>query len=167
MSRGVGVKGAVLVSLVLCVLAVAATSGAAVKPQTISLLEVEGSFVGTGGLDENFDKPPTAGQGFVLESDFYKWNGTKRGKHAGTLEVVCTFTKINVEQFAASLICTGAALLPGGQITIAGRIKEANLFDIPIVGGTGIYAGARGYVRVKNIGGENSNNSADTIVITG
>lgn len=163
--KGVGMKGVVLASLVLAALAVAATSGAVVKPQTINLLEVQTSFVGTGGLDESFSGPPKVGQGFVLGSDFYKWNGTKRGAHYGTLQVLCTITTVGEKPGQASEVCTGAALLPGGQITIAGVIKQSNLFDLPIVGGTGVYAGARGYVRVKSIG--DSNNSADTFVITG
>ena len=61
-------------------------------------------------------------------------------------------------------ICTGGLLLPGGQLTVSGVIKQTELFNIPIVGGTGIYAGARGYVHVKSI---SDDNSADTIVITG
>ncbi len=123
--------------------------------------------MGTGGLDMTFSSPPKPGQGFVLESDFYKWKGTKRGAHAGTLEVMCTITKVNIEKGQVSQVCTGAALLAGGQITIVGRIPQSNEFDVPIVGGTGVYAGARGYVRVTSIGGDNSDNSADTFVITG
>ena len=159
-----GRKGLVLASLVLGVLAVAAVSAAAVKPQTINLLEVSTSFVGTGGLDESFSSPPKVGQGFVIGSDFYKWKGTKRGARYGTLEVVCTFTKVGVKPGQESDFCSGAALLPGGQIALAGVIKQSKRFDVPIVGGTGVYAGARGYVQVKEI---SDNNSADTFVITG
>lgn len=148
--------------IVVVFMAVAASAGSAVKPRTINLLEVSTSFVGTGGLDETFSGPPKAGQGFVIGSDFYRWSGAKRGAHYGTLQAVCTFTKIvgeNVWQ-----ICTGSLLLPGGDLTVSGVIKQTERFNIPIVGGTGIYAGARGYVHVKGI---SDDNSADTIVITG
>jgi hypothetical protein len=43
-------------------------------------------------------------------------------------------------------------------------IRQSDRFNVPIVGGTGVYAGTRGYVHVTTI---NRNNSADTIVITG
>jgi len=161
--RKVGIALAMVAALVAAV----ATSAAAVKPQTINLLDVERSFVGTGGLDTTFNNPPKDGQGFVLVNDLYKWNGTKRGKHVGTLHAVCTFTAVGDEDGEAMEVCIGAALLPRGQIALAGVIKQSNLFDVPIVGGTGAYAGARGYVRVKSIGGDNSSNSADTILITG
>lgn len=60
--------------------------------------------------------------------------------------------------------CTGAALLPGGEITVAGLIRQSDLFRVPIVGGTGAYAGARGYVCVRSI---HQSNSTDTFHITG
>ena len=157
-------KYGIVLALVAALVAAVATSAAAVKPQTINLLEVSTSFVGTGGLDESFSSPPKVGQGFVIGSDFYKWKGTKRGAHYGTLEVVCTFTKVGEKPGQESDFCSGAALLPGGQIALAGVIKQSKGFDVPIVGGTGVYAGARGYVRVKEI---SDTNSADTFVITG
>jgi len=152
------VTGGIVCSLVLLI-SIGAASAAA-KPQTINLLEVSKSFTPTGGLD--FQSPPKVGQGFVIESDFYKWQGRKRGAHYGTLQGTCTFTKIVGD--ASSQFCNVGVFLPGGQITVAGIINQSGLFTIPIVGGTGIYAGARGYVRVRNI---NENNSADTFVITG
>ena len=160
--KGAYMRGVASAALVLLALAVVATSGAAAKPQTLNLLEVSTSFVATGGLDENFNVPPKPGQGFVIGSDFYKWNGTKRGAHYGTLQVICTFSKVTGKN--AWQVCTGSALLPGGDLSISGVIRQSDLFDVPIVGGTGVYAGARGYVHVKSI---NRNNSADTIVITG
>ena len=158
-----GLKGLVLASLVLVALAVAATPGAAVKPQTISLLMVDKSIVDIGVVDPN--SPPKVGKQFVIESDFYKWNGSKRGAHVGTLQAFCTFTRITGNGYWE--ICTGAALLPGGTITVAGSLLQGPLFDIAVVGGTGVYTGARGYVRFKSIGNGNTGKSAATIVITG
>jgi hypothetical protein len=145
------------------VLAVAAAPGAAVKPQTINLLMVDKSIVDIGVVDPN--SPPKVGKQFVIESDFYKWNGSKRGAHVGTVQTVCTFTKITGNGYWQ--ICTGAALLLGGQFTVAGSILQGAVFDIPVVGGTGVYTGARGYVRIKSIGNGNTGKSAATIVITG
>ena len=161
--KRLNLKGLVLASLVLGVLAVAATPGAAVKPQTISLLMVDKSIVDIGVVDPN--SQPKVGKQFVIESDFYKWNGSKRGAHVGTLQAFCTFTRIAGN--GAWQVCTGAALLPGGQITVAGSVLQGPLFDIAVVGGTGVYTGARGYVRIKSIGNGNTGKSAATIVITG
>ena len=157
-----GLKGLALASLVLGVLAVAAAPGAAVKPQKINLLMVDTSIVDI-NVDPN--SPPTVGKQFVIESDFYKWNGSKRGAHVGTVQTVCTFTKITGNGYWQ--VCTGAALLPGGQVTVAGSILQGAVFDIPVVGGTGAYAGARGYVRIRSIGNGNTGKSAARIVITG
>ncbi len=162
-----GMKAFVSAALGVGAIAVAVAAGAAVKPQTISLVEVQTSFVGMGGADPTFSTPPKPGQGFALTSDLYKWKGTTRGAHFGTLHAVCTLTKIDLAKYAAWQVCTGGAVFPGGQIAVAGEIPQADVFEVPIVGGTGVYAGARGYVRVKSIGGENSNTSADTFVITG
>jgi hypothetical protein len=86
-------------------------------------------------------------------------------RNSGTLQVICTFTKITGN--GAWEVCAGAALLPGGQITISGSIPQGAVFEVPVVGGTGAYAGARGYARAKDIRGENPSKSAATIVITG
>jgi hypothetical protein len=160
-----GLKRLVSAALVLAVLAVAATPLAAVKPQRINLLEVQRSFVGTGGLDTTSNTPPKIGQGFVLESDYYRWDGRKRGAHFGTLQIVCTFTKIGSSGWWE--VCAGAVLLPKGQITLAGSVLQGAVLSVPVVGGTGIYTGAKGYARSKSIGGEASGKFADTIVITG
>ncbi len=141
-----------MTSLVLGALVVAATPGAAVKPQTISLLEVSNSLVGIGGLDVTFSSPPKVGQGFVSGSDLYQWNGRKRGAHVGTVQVVCTFTKITAN-WSAGRSAPAPPCCPEGQITVSGSILQGPQFDVPVVGGTGIYAGARGYVRVKDLGG--------------
>ncbi len=154
-------KGFAPAAVVLGVLAVAAASAAAAKPQTINLLEVDTSFVAPGDLVEG--QPPKAGQVFVIGADFYKWNGARRGVHYGTLQVVCTLTRVT--RNVAWQVCAGAAMLPEGQIALEGVIKQSALFEFPVVGGTGAHAGARGYVRVKAIG--DGNKSADTFVITG
>jgi hypothetical protein len=158
--RGTWVVGA-LVGVAAMFVCVGVAMGAA-KPQTIPLIEVSTAFTPMGGLDASFRSPPKPGQGFVIGSNFYKWHGTKRGALYGTLQATCTFTKVVGN--TAWEFCSAGALLPGGSIAVAGVVKQSDLFRIPIVGGTGVYTGARGYVRVKSIG---DNISADTIVITG
>jgi hypothetical protein len=151
---------------IVCASVWASTAGAA-KPQTINLLEVGTVFVGMGGLDVNFNVPPKIGQGFVIGSDFYKWNGAKRGARVGTLNGTCTFVTDPTAPGGKTL-CTAVANLPSGKITAIGVIPNTKTFRIPIVGGTGSYVGAQGYVEVTNgIGGDDSNKSNDKFVITG
>ena len=109
-----------LLAAVLVCAAVVVLPAVAAKPQTFSLLEVSTSFVGSGGFDAFGNTPPKIGQGFVLASDYYKWNGTKRGARAGSLNVVCTF----VDTQAGKTICTAAASLSGGRITASGLIPD-------------------------------------------
>ncbi len=150
------------VAAVLVCAAVVVLPAVAAKPQTFSLLEVNTSFVGSGGFDAFGNTPPKVGQGFVVASDYYKWNGTKRGARAGSLNVVCTFVDMG------KTICTAAASLTGGRITAAGLIPDSVKFQLPIVGGTGSYTGAKGYVEVtNNLGGPDTNKSNDKFVITG
>jgi hypothetical protein len=142
-----------------------ASSAAAATPQTISLLEVSTLFVPMGGAD--FKSPPKVGQGFIIGSDYYKWNGTKRGARVGTLNAQCTFVNDPTQPGGRSL-CTAVASLPTGKITATGVVPDGDKFRIPIVGGTGSYVGAQGYVEVtNNIGGQDTNKSNDKFVITG
>jgi hypothetical protein len=161
------VRGLVRIAVVIGLLTAVGSAGGAVRPQRISLLEVEASFVGTGGFNTTGTVPPAPGQGFVISSDLYRWKGVSRGAHAGTLHAVCTFTDVNRAARVAHTVCTGVASLPAGQILVSGIVGEANRFVLPIAGGTGAYTGAKGFVRIKNIGGEDSSTSADIFVITG
>jgi hypothetical protein len=161
------VRALVRIAVVVGLLVAVASAGGAVKPQRISLLEVEKSFLGTGGLDPTGTAPPAPGQGFVLESDLYRWKGVRRGAHVGTLHAVCTFTDVHLKERVAHSVCTGIASLPAGQILVSGVVGEGNRFVLPIAGGTGAFTGAKGVVRIKNIGGGDSNASADVFVITG
>jgi hypothetical protein len=148
----------------------ASAAGAAPKPQTISLLEVDTAFYPTGGWDANSNAAPAVGQGFVSNGVYYKWAGTKRGAAVGHLQVACTVTtSVTFTSTAASgwFHCDATAFLPGGRIEASGALSfAAKTNTLPIVGGTGKYVAAQGYVNTTNIGGENSNMSADVLHIT-
>jgi hypothetical protein len=150
---------------VLVCAAIVAVPALGAKAQTINLLEVQTVFVGAGGFDGT--APPKVGQGFVVGSDYYKWDGSKRGARFGTLDVSCVFVT-NPQPDGSKTVCPAVASLPGGRITASGLIPDAHRFTIAIVGGTGRYLGAQGYVEVTNgIGGENTNKANDKLVITG
>jgi hypothetical protein len=63
----------------------------------------------------------------------------------------------------AAPIITGVAHLPGGTLSVVGLASKSPISRFAIVGGTPAYATARGELIVRNIGGENSNLSADTV----
>ena len=133
-----------------------ATSSAAVKPQTINLLEVDTSFTPTGGWNETSHVPPAIGQGFAFGGTLYKWVGAKRGQAFGRIAAMCTaVTKTH-------FLCHGALFLPGGVLELLAPVSfegDAPL-NISVVGGTGAYAGAKGVMRSTPIGGGDSNKSS-------
>ena len=160
-------RGFVVLGALLAALAVAASAGAAVKPQTIKLFEIDRSFSGTGGWNPAANQIPVAGQGFVVEGDVYRWRGATRGARVGTLQAMCTFTRVDLDRNVLHSLCTAVISLPDGQIAVAGRLPGFERFIVPIVGGSGAYAGAGGYLFNKAIGGEESNKAAIKLVITG
>ena len=147
----------------------ATVSSAAPKPQTISLLEVDNSFVGTGGFPTSGNAAPAVGQGFVTTGVLYRWAGAKKGAAYGNIRVVCTVTSVNLTAAGGSIwtSCDVSFFLPGGVIALSGPLNLAAASDnVPVVGGNGAYVGAQGVVNHRNIGGENSNTAADVIHIT-
>ncbi len=132
----------------------AATSPALSKPTvTLNFLEIRTTFGGTVSQNE----PPKPGDRFWFHSEFYKWNGAKRGAHFGHADTVGTFLPSSIFQV------TGVAHLPGGTISVLGNAGNGRVTTIAVVGGTGAYATAGGEVTIRSLGGENSNMSADTV----
>jgi hypothetical protein len=141
----------------LAVLVVAVSSGSALtKPQTFSLLSVS-SDTETPIDGFTFQREPVPGDRFVFTDQLYKWAGIKRGAHVGHDEGICTFTRISVtsSSFGGSAQCAATFFLPGGQIEVQGvlPIVEGPLnFVVPVIGGTGVYANARGTVHIRDLG---------------
>ena len=157
--------GLLSVCVVVGVLAVGVvSSSAAVKPQTLSLMEVDTSFAGTGGYNATGNAPPSAGQGITFSGTLYKWAGSKRGAAVGHLLVLCTATTSDPEA-----LCNAVASLPSGTIDLLGtaNLNSGSVKAIGIVGGTGSYVGAQGYLTSKNIGNPNGGISADLFHLTG
>ena len=145
-------------------LVVQSPASALAKPQVFSLLEVSGPNRNLGpgnGFDEK--GPPTLGARFAFTNRLYKWAGRKRGARIGRIEGLCTITKLDLAAHAATVSCTGTAFLPSGELQAQGTLvfaeKAGPTNYISIVGGTGAYAAARGYLKSTNLG--NSNNSND------
>jgi len=158
-----GKLGLVLVSVAVGVLVGGAVSSwAAVEPQTISLLEVDTSYAGVGGYDTLGSAPPSVGQGVTFGGTVYRWAGTARGAAVGHVQAVCTVTS------AREAVCEGLVTLPAGTLVLVGPANlSGGASDIPVVGGSGGYVGAEGYMHSAPIGGQNSNQSADVIHLVG
>jgi hypothetical protein len=154
--------------LALAVVAAAAflvpSSPALTAPRVFSLLDVpDQNIAPIGGF--TFDRPPVGGDQFAIQDTLYKWAGTKRGARTGRLRGFGTFqTGFGPKfQLHASVLFTVQAYLPGGSVLVQGfgeiNPNGPSRFTIPVVGGTGVYANARGYVKVRDLGDGNLNRS--------
>lgn len=139
------------------------SSSALNAPQKFSLLDISEVFQPIGGFD--FSRLPVAGDRFALTDGLYKWAGAKRGPRVGHLEATCMFSRILVatqSNFSAVTLCTGQVYLAGGQIVVEGFVRFGNgpaNFRIPVIGGTGTYANARGWIHIRDLGGGDSGHS--------
>jgi hypothetical protein len=142
-------------AVVAALVMVASSAAALTKPKTFSLLDVTESSQTINGFD--FQRLPQPGDRFAFTDGLYKWAGTKRGARVGTAEVLCTFTKIAAgeQSFAATALCTGQFYVPGGSVLAHGFIRLTEgpgRFTVPVVGGTGLYANARGFLKIRDLG---------------
>ena len=69
-------------------------------------------------------------------------------KSIGHSEIVCTSTGGN------SANCNGTYFLPKGKIVVSGPRTFREIFEVAVVGGTGIYDNVRGTLTVTSLGGK-------------
>jgi len=137
----------------------AAAGAQAARSVTIHLVEKQ---VGFNFIDnppqQGFRTAPLLGDQFAFTSDLL----TRSGKHAGSLDAVCTVTRGGDGGRAT---CSGTFSLKGGQLALIAAIKlSENGGHIAIVGGTGVYEGVAGsIVSVQRNG--NDELSDDTVHI--
>jgi hypothetical protein len=145
--------------LVVVVVAVWAWSASAITgPRTFSLLEVSIPKNDRPLGDFNFDRPPVGGDQFVVKNALYK-----EGTRVGRVEVLHTFMTGFGSHFThtATVLFVAQVYLRDGTVLIQGYEQvnpdgPSNL-TFPIVGGTGTYANARGYVNVRNLSESKTN----------
>jgi hypothetical protein len=147
------------VSLAVAILALTlvAATGATSAPSTatpraFSLLEVTGKAHGLNGF--HFQRAPRAGDQIAQTDALYEWADGKRGARAGRAEMITTTTSnAGPHGFVALLIAQ--AFVPGGSLFVEGYAdfgpSDAPK-SFPILGGTGSYATARGYVTARPLG---------------
>ncbi|CAA9555278.1 MAG: hypothetical protein AVDCRST_MAG79-3037 [uncultured Thermoleophilia bacterium] len=156
---------AVVVLALAASMALAAPAPAITRPHVFSVLEVPGPDT---EIDPGSNEIPRVGQRFGFASTLYAWAGTKRGKRVGGLEGFCTWLRVNVAAEAGTVHCHAEWRLPGGRILGAGFLRfsasSGPSFVVPVIGGTGVYHNAKGFVRIRSIGA--SNRSVDEFHLT-
>jgi hypothetical protein len=113
--------------------------------------------------DFTFDRAPVGGDQVGFSNTLYKWAGTKKGARAGRDQGLITFMKGFGPDFSQKATAHfvvqiylqgGTILIEGyGQINPDGPAK----YTFPVVGGTGKYDNARGYLNVRDLGDGNQN----------
>lgn len=122
--------------------AIVAAAPASASGQTISYTETE-----TSNHSFNLGSGHGVAVGFIqLSGNKLMRGGTQIGHDGGN----CTVTRLGGG--TADELCTVVAVLTAGQIDLAGLVTSTpqgpGTFQIAVTGGTGSYAGARGYATV-------------------
>jgi hypothetical protein len=134
-------------------LSASATSGSTtITLHEVSIPKNDRAF---GGF--TFDRPPVPGDEFVSKNAEFE-----RGARVGHSEILHTFitgfgpkvTHKGTILFVAQVFLRGGTLLVQGY----GRVdpKGPSRFTLPVVGGTGAYSGARGYLEVSKVSDSNT-----------
>jgi hypothetical protein len=132
---------ALIVSLAaaLMVLSVTPVSFALTGPGVIRITE---RHVGGGRVD--IGRPgPSIGDVQVLRELLYNTNITRRP--IGRAELTCTYTGTTARH------CVGTFFLPKGEIVVSGPLLYRQLFELAVVGGTGLYSNVRGTLTVTSL----------------
>lgn len=125
------------------VTAVASPAAGATPPSVIRVISITTS-------ESSVDKPPrkaSAGDRELSTSRLVNARaqfGKPKGAVIGSDRFTMTLTSAKVARVA------GVAKLPGGAISFSGRLTAgaAGAVSIPVVGGTGVFAGARGTLTI-------------------
>jgi hypothetical protein len=146
-----------LLALAALLLTAALPAGATSPPTVMNLLDLTTRQGTVGGTPNG---PPAPGTIYTFHDVVFKWNGAKRGAAVGHVDGSVQFVSASYAPLSV------VASLPGGQLVIVGNgASGGRVQRLAITGGTGSYAGARGEVIVRTIGGENSPKSAITLRI--
>ena len=131
-----------LAAAVVIAVSVAVASGSDKPASAARTIHADSKTVSVEQVD-NGPSGPSAGDLLVFRNQL-----TRAGKALGSLEVACTFVKLE-DDYA----CHGTAFLPRGQLTLSGALSLDRPTNVlPIVGGTGRYRRAGGTVTARQTG---------------
>jgi Zn-dependent M28 family amino/carboxypeptidase len=116
---------------------VVATAQGATGPAQIRITDVQSSY--TYVPSANGGRP---GSVEIIRQRLY--NPTLSQASIGKASLLCTYLD------ARARSCTGTYALPKGNLVVAGAIQSRLLYEIAVVGGTGLYDNARGSVTVTS-----------------
>ncbi len=136
--------------LVVAVVAATQASGAS-GPRTLSFLDV--SVRSTPAFDAGVGEPRPGDRVFLTDA-LYTWHGAHRGDRAGSIASTLTFMS-SFGRNGATVDLAGQLFLHGGSLRVEGVVRVLpgpNHFVLPVVGGTGSFAAARGTVDLRDIG---------------
>jgi hypothetical protein len=147
-----------LVTALVAAVALWASAGSALeKPRTFSVLEVDRTEAALG--DFTFDRVPVGGDRFTETNALYRWTGSKtKGARIGHDRVLVTLMTGFGANFShrAALLIQAQVYLPDGTLMIEGYGTAPpdgpHFFKLPVIGGTGVYDNARGYIVVQDLG---------------
>jgi hypothetical protein len=147
---------ALAAAFVICVLAAPVASAGTTDPYLLRLIGVQEQdrFVDVGEPGES------AGDRFMAREGLYRWGRTGQlGAKVGRLYVSCELVGLG----GGVINCSATAFVPNGTIVAGGFIRADSEFSVAVLGGTGIYRGVGGVVRVRDIA---SNRSAYVFRLT-
>ncbi len=117
--------------------ALAATGGAdgSTQPSQIRITDVQ--------LSDRVVPPLEGGRAGTVETIRQQLYNPSRSKRAiGRSLIVCTSSD------SRDRMCAGAYILPKGSLVVAGALQSRLLYEVAVVGGTGLYDNARGTLTV-------------------
>jgi hypothetical protein len=122
---------------------------------TLNFLDVQTNSAFTGSRNQR----PKLGDRVWFHNNTYKWNGAKRGALIGHTDGMLVILAGSLAELSA------VAYYPGGTLDALGQDNfNSPVNTFAVVGGTGIYATARGEVIVRSLGNpQNSTMSAITV----
>ncbi|MDX6475635.1 MAG: hypothetical protein QOH95_1146 [Gaiellaceae bacterium] len=125
---------------VAAVAAVAATAArGAIGPAQIRITDVQMSYAKIPSVNGR-----SAGAVELVRQRLY--NPSVSEAPIGRASIMCTYFD------ARERNCTGTYVLPRGTLVVAGAIQSRLLYEIAVVGGTGLYDNARGTLTVTSTG---------------
>ena len=135
----IGLTGIALTALVLVAASFGGSLQAATGPAQIGISGQETNFVRI-NVGKRGRSP---GDTEVIRQTLF--NRRLTSKPIGHSSLVCTYA------IGAERVCRGTYFLPKGKIMVAGSITFRQVYELAVVGGTGLYDNARGTVTATRI----------------
>jgi hypothetical protein len=130
----------------------AGPAGAATNRPPLHMLDL--SFRSTPAMGVTTGGAPNPGDRVFLLDELYAWKGGSRGMRIGHIASTLTFMS-HFGRAGATVELNGQMFLRGGSLLVEGIgpvTQGRNHFTLPIIGGTGTYAGARGSIDLRDLG---------------